>query len=86
MAIIARSKKGANVTVEVALLVQMFSLAFRAINIINICVALIKYLRGGEFVMPPLRRSPIAKMDKEIEAEAVTSDELEAFLLKTSSK
>ena len=86
MVSIAHNKKGNDVSVKVALLVEMFSLAFRAINIVNLCVALIEFLRGGEFVMPELRLSPISRMDKELKAEVITQAELEAFLLQAINK
>lgn len=52
-------------------------------NVVELSRSVIRYLEGQKFTLPELfERSPILKMNKDLEAEAVTDEELHEFVNK----
>jgi hypothetical protein len=63
---------------KIAMLLHLFD---RWINIIELCIAIYRYLDGKPFVEPSLRsRSPVEGMADAMEAESPTVDETIAFI------
>jgi hypothetical protein len=69
------------VTVEPIKIAGLLHLLDRWINIIELCIAIYRYLDGKPFVEPSLRsRSPVEGLAEEIERQSPTIDETLAFI------
>jgi hypothetical protein len=73
--------RGDRLEVDTVKLFGLLHLLDRWCNIIELCMAIVNFLRGQEFAMPDLRpRSFLIDMNEELKREEVTNDELDAFL------
>lgn len=69
------------VNIETDKLLSLLYLFKRWINIIELSKSVIRYLDGEQFMMPKLeQKSPIPEMNKALEGEKVTTEELENFI------
>lgn len=76
-----RLRRDGTVWIEPAKLGGLLHLYDRWINIIELCVAVYRYLDGKPFVEPVLRsRSPVRGMEERINQEVPTEDEIEVFI------
>lgn len=69
------------VDIQTDKLLHLLYLFKRWINIIELSKSIIRYLDGEQFAMPELeQKSPIPEMNKELEKEQVTLEEVESFI------
>lgn len=69
------------VDIQTDKLLPLLYLFKRWVNIIELSKSIIHYLDGEQFIMPKLeQKSPIPEMNKELEEEQVTTEEVESFI------
>lgn len=77
----SRGMKGDSIDIETVKLLSLLYLFNRWINIIELTKAILLYLDAKTFVMPELKKkSPIPEMNHELEAETITSEEIENII------
>jgi hypothetical protein len=75
-----------SIPIETMKLLPFLHLLDRWINIIELSLAIVLYLRGNDFTMPRLRPpSPIPDMNQELERERVSLEDVEVFITERGS-